>query len=102
VLEQTDFTITWTTDDVSAVDEVYLEYSPDGGESWVPIDGTGSDGTVNNTGSYEWSVPESNVYTDTSRLRLTATDAAGRTTEATSDAFTVQALPNPATALSAQ
>ena len=102
MLEQTDFTITWTTDDVSAVDEVYLEYSPDGGESWVPIDGTGSDGTVNNTGSYEWSVPESNVYTDTSRLRLTATDAAGRTTEVTSDAFTVQALPNPATALSAQ
>jgi len=107
-VEQTDYTITWTTDDVSAVDEVYMEYSSTGAGPWTSITGV-TDETVNNTGSYVWSVPSWIANTDTFRIRLTATDAAGpalgdvagHTTVVTSDAFTVQALPNPATYLTA-
>src|SRR5680860_1585056 len=106
LVEQTDYTIIWTTDDVSAVDEVYMEYSPTGVNPWTSITGV-TDETVNNTGSYVWSVPSWSANTDTFKIRLTATDAAGpalgdvagHTTVVTSDAFTVQALPNPATAL---
>jgi len=108
LVKQTDYTITWTTDDVSAVDEVYMEYSSTGADPWTSITGV-TDETVNNTGSYVWSVPSWIANTDTFKIRLTATDAAGpalgdvagHATVVTSDAFTVQALPNPATGLSA-
>src|SRR5660397_132893 len=76
LVEQTDYTITWTTDDVSAVDEVYMEYSPTGADPWTSITGV-TDETVNNTGSYVWSVPSWIANTDTFKIRLTASDAAG-------------------------
>jgi len=44
--------IAWETE--GTVDDVFIEYSVDNGASWVGVD------TVNNTGSYPWSVPQEN------------------------------------------
>lgn len=46
------YDITWDSDDI--VEDVFIEYSTDNGQSWTPID------TVPNTGTYQWLVPEVN------------------------------------------
>ena len=48
------YMITWETYSKLPVDDVLLEYSRDNGQAWESI------GIVENTGSYEWEVPDSN------------------------------------------
>lgn len=81
--------IRWSaTDDqnsnASGVDSVTLEYSLDSGGTWEGIDFDGE-----NDGAFEWNVP--GVNTTDAEIRVTATDGAGNSANATSGAFTIDA-----------
>jgi hypothetical protein len=45
------YIITWKTLEGAEIDEVIIDYSPDGGQTWENID------TCENAGSYPWDVP---------------------------------------------
>ncbi len=70
--------IRWTaTDSNTTGNWITLSYSANAGSSWTVITST------TNTGSYSWSVP-SGVDSATYRIKVSATDRVGQTTEAVS------------------
>jgi hypothetical protein len=80
--------LTWSaSDDVSGV-TLDLEYSPDDGATWLLVTDS-----VPNTGRYAWTLPLQG--TSEARARITAIDASGGTTSATSaGTFTLVAPPD--------
>jgi|FLOH01.1.fsa_nt_gi agmatine deiminase len=70
--------IEWIADDDIAATAAALEYSTDGGSSWIPI----ASG-LNPAGSYNWTVP--NTRTNTAMLRVVVSDASANTGSDTSD-----------------
>jgi len=70
------YTVRWKTVPHGKTDRVILEWSPDAGTNWQRID------VVDNTGSYEWFVPEINSRHCLLRVR----DADEPTQQDTSDA----------------
>ncbi len=69
--------VTWIATDNVSVTGVYLDYSLDGGVSWLTLAGP-----LGNSGSYAWFVP--NTPTTALVIRGVARDAAGYSTPATS------------------
>jgi|GEM_PF-6346847 len=70
-------TVTWDATDMEDPDgslDIHLEYSPDGGASWLTLE----NGTANNNGIFSWntaSVPDGVNYL----MKLSATDSGGET-----------------------
>lgn len=76
--------ISWSASDNVAVTDILLDYSLDSGTTWTSLGPP-----VGNGGLYGWSVP-SNMVSTTARVRVTARDAQGNTTPASSAAdFTI-------------
>jgi hypothetical protein len=71
--------ITWSASDDVGVTAIDLEYSTNGGSSWIAI----ASG-LSNSGSYPWTVP--NVATSQGRVRATAHDASANIAIDISDA----------------
>lgn len=86
--------VTWTATDTGAAPlAISLAYTPNDGASWAPIAGP-----LGNSGSYGWVTP--GVEAATYRVRVTATDAAGNSAEATSPAtFAIDSTPPSATSV---
>jgi hypothetical protein len=77
-------TIQWSATDNGTIANLDLDYSTDGGATYLHAIATG----VPNTGSYAWVVP--NTPATTARVRLTARDGAGNTAADASNAnFTI-------------
>ncbi|MCW5553711.1 MAG: hypothetical protein KIS67_16325 [Verrucomicrobiae bacterium] len=74
--------LTWSGSDNVGITRIDLEYSLDGGQSWLVL----ASG-LSNLGSYTWSVP--NTPTTTLLIRATAGDAAGLAASATSGLLTI-------------
>ena len=71
------YELTWTTE--GAVDNVIIEYTSDGGDSWTTVD------TIMNTGAYEWFVPEANSQ----ECYVRVLDASDPSKGVVSNAFTI-------------
>lgn len=92
-------TITWTatSSDPGATVDIDLYYSTDGGATYPNTIATGEA----NDGSYDWIVPS--IFSDTTRIKVVATDSYGLINEDESDAnFSIKSgivlnefLPNP-------
>lgn len=75
--------ITWQT--VGTVDDVKLEYSTDNGDTWTEIIGS-----TPNTGSYDWTIPE----TTSSLCLVRVSDAGGQPADASDAVFSIVSAPS--------
>jgi hypothetical protein len=85
------YTIEWIATDVYFKENpIKVEFSDDNGANWEDLAGA-----MANTGVLEWNVPgsEGDADVEECRIRVTATDARGRSTPATSGEFVIDNTP---------
>ncbi len=85
------FIISWIANDTASSITIRIEYTLDG-THWYDINAGGYSNA--NDGAESWAIPSVATDSDQCRLRLTATDGAGHTTEILSGFFTVKAKPS--------
>jgi hypothetical protein len=83
------YPIRWTASDTNFGNgPIEIDYSADGGTTWSATPVTANHA---NDGTFQWPVPAVNI--DSARIRVTATDRAGRATTVTSGSFTIDSIP---------